>query len=103
VIWDLLKTPSGFEDDWKGYVRNQLGHSYLLGALPVFIFGVEALFITLPLYLTWEAIQLHRFEAQEWDSLEDTAFFLLGGLVPLFPALVVVQMLFILSGVMRRG
>lgn len=103
MIRDLLRSPSSFEGDWKGYLRNQLGHSYIVGALPVFVFGFEAMLVTLPLYALWEAVQVARYGSQLWDSLEDLAFVLIGALVPVFVPVIAVQVALVLSGALRRA
>jgi hypothetical protein len=103
VIRDLLRSPSGFEGDWVGYLRNQLGHAIVVGALPVLVFGPSAMLVTLPLYVLWEAVQIVRYAAQTWDSLEDLAFVLMGALSPIFPPVIAVWAALAVSGALRRG
>lgn len=70
----LWRTPSDFKGAPWEYALNQLGHGYLIGGLPVLIWGPDAL---LPLILVYLAVvelpQIVLWQGQIADGLEDAA------------------------------
>lgn len=110
----LLKTPSSFEADARGFVQNQTGHSWLVGgvgawALPFALaqLGLSAAW-TLPVllagYALWEAVQWRWYRAQAWDCFDDTAYVMIAACAVHYGLwwLVIVQMLFLRAGYLRR-
>ena len=103
-LLSLLRSPSSFRDDPWGYLRNQIGHAYIVGG-GLTLIGVPLWLVMLG-YAAWEATQL-RFYGSTWDdSLEDMAHVTAIAMAAHFsqPALVIPQLLFVASGFMwRRG
>ncbi len=104
----LLKTPSGFLTDPKGYRFNQLGHAYLVGGglaylLPPFL-GALTLFVILTGYVIWELVQWKWFNAPAWDNFEDTAHVMIVACAVYYQLwwLVAIQLMFMHSGYLRR-
>lgn len=83
----LLRSPSAFERDPWGWLRNQAGHAWLVGLLPV---GMGApWWLVLAVYAVWEAVQWLRYGAALSDCLEDMSHVLAGILIGLGAATVV--------------
>lgn len=97
----LFRTPSGFPDDPWGYLRNQIGHAYIVG-------GVGALFLPLwmiaILYAAWEFAQYEWFYGEAWDGVEDMGHVMFVACIVsyLTPAFLAVHALFLISGFLRR-
>lgn len=100
---DLFNKPSGFETDRWGYVRNQVLHSTLVGALPVAVFGPWAVPAVLALYAAWEGLQRLLRGSLAWDGLEDFGFVAAGAIAPLYPAVLIPVAAFLASGFARRS
>lgn len=79
-ITSKLKNPSAYLTDPVGYVKNQLGHSLLIGAIPCLLFGPIAFFITLAWYTVWEVYQWYFYDAEVADCLEDYFFVIASGM-----------------------
>ena len=75
----LLRSPSAFERDPWGWLRNQAGHAWIVGALPVFL-GVPW-WAVLAVYVAWEAVQWARYGAALSDNLEDISHVCAGILI----------------------
>lgn len=75
----LLRSPSAFERDPWGWLRNQTGHAWIVGALPVAL-GVPW-WAVLAVYALWEAVQWARYGAALSDSLEDISHVCAGILI----------------------
>ncbi len=99
---DLLKSPSGFSKDPWRYFWNQVGHAYLVG-LGLILVGVPV-WVVLVGYALWETVQWIWFKAQAWDCVEDFLHVMLLALAAHYqlPLLVVIQMLLLLSGFLKR-
>lgn len=97
----LLKSPSSFRGDPWGYLRNQVGHAYIVG-------GVLALFLPLWLilsgYALWEWVQWRFYGSKAWDGFEDTAHVMLVAATVHFrqPEFLLVHALFLGAGYLRR-
>ncbi|PZQ99935.1 MAG: hypothetical protein DI533_04715 [Cereibacter sphaeroides] len=98
----LLKSPSSFRADPWGYFRNQMGHAYIVGAIPV-LAGVP-LILVLVAYAAWEAVQFFRYDAELYDNFEDMAHVALIGFATYFwlPEFGIVQALFLGAGFFYR-
>lgn len=102
MLLDLLRTPSSFEGDPRGFLINQLGHMFIFGYMPVHYFGYWGI-LAIPLYIIIvEATQVLLFDGEIWDGLEDSAYVSLGALVWFTFLALVPLALFLLSGVYRR-
>ncbi len=99
----LLRSPSSFPADPWGYARNQMGHGYIVGGLPVLIWP-PLIFPVILGYLIWEDIQITRFRSELSDSVEDAANVLTIALAVWLwqPALLLVHLLFLIAGVLKR-
>lgn len=104
-ILTLWRTPSSFEADPRGYALNQIGHGYVLGALPAFLWGPPAV---LPLVLAYalvvEAPQIALWGGSAADAAEDTAHVATVAVAVawgVWPALAA-HALFVLSGTLAR-
>lgn len=100
---DLFNTPTGFETDRWGYLRNQVLHSAVVGALPVAAFGPWAVPAVLALYALWEGLQGLLRGAEAWDGLEDFAFVAAGAIAPIAPVVLIPAAAFLASGFARRS
>lgn len=98
----LLKTPSAFPADPRGYLENQTGHAYIVGGGLAYT-GLPLVVILIG-YLLWEAVQWWWYDALLWDCLEDTAHVMIVACAVryLLPMLVVVQLLFMAAGYLQR-
>ena len=81
-LWDKLRFPDSFPNDWYGEVTNQAGHHALIGvpfalALLPFLPVVWVPVVVAAVYaVIWEAIAQH---GADWrDSLTDTACVMAG-------------------------
>lgn len=102
-LWYTFKTPSSFKEDWKKYLKNQLGHAYLIGGLSVYI-GVPVVIVFL-LYGLWELLQyVFNDSAEAWDCLEDFCHvtMIAAAVHYVLWVLVAYQLLFLLKGVLWR-
>ena len=61
-LW-LLKTPSGFENDPWGFLRNQILHGVVFGVVPAFL-GVDPLIIALAYGFLIEVTQITFFKGE---------------------------------------
>lgn len=99
----LLKTPSGFDSDPWGFLRNQVAHAVVFGVIPV-LFGVDWPVVVLAYAFFIEVVQITFFNGEVWDSFEDVGF-VTGAALPvsyaIYPAFIVVA-LFIVAGFLRR-
>ncbi len=102
-LFELLRTPSSFPADPWGYARNQIGHGYIVGGLPVLIWP-PLIFPLILGYLIWEDIQITRYHGSLADSADDTANVLTIALAAWLwqPALLIVHLMFLISGVLKR-
>lgn len=102
-IFKLLRSPSSFPADPWGYARNQMGHGYIVGGLPVYIWPNSIVLVWL-VYLIWEQIQLIKYNGELSDGLEDFTQVLAISLAVYLhqPALMVVQLMFMLVGILFR-
>jgi hypothetical protein len=101
---NLALTPSAFDDDPCGFLRNQIGHGWLIGGLPVLIWGPLALVVTIPGYAIFEVWQWRARDGEFWDCVEDFAHFVTVGLAIAFaPVVLVSSAAFLLSGYARRA
>lgn len=120
----MLKTPKSYDNDPNGYVKNQLGHSYLVGGIMSFVlfFAIQAISkyfnihiepvfintvvigIVAILYTIWEAIQLKFYNAKLSDSLEDAAYVIMVSMAFQYGwwLILIPHTLFILSGYFWR-
>lgn len=101
-LLDLLKSPSEFKYDPKGYLRNQIGHAYVVGG-GLALLGFPLWFIFLG-YMTWELVQYEWYESKLWDGFEDTAHVMLIAAAAHFFLwqLVACHLLFLMSGYLWR-
>jgi hypothetical protein len=84
MLLNLLRTPSAFENDPWGFLRNQIGHAGVFGALPAILcsqWGLWGLWVVLAYAFLIEATQILYFHAKEWDGMQDTSFVAQGWLV----------------------
>lgn len=97
----LLKSPSSFKADPWGYLRNQIGHAYVVGGLLALVLPLWLIFAG---YAAWEAVQWRFYDAEAWDGFEDTANVMLIACAVHFLIwpLVVVHALFLGAGFLRR-
>lgn len=107
MIWQLFNTPSDFGDDWKGYARNVILHTLLVGMAGVFLeplFPGYGFFIAGGLYAAWELAQWRFRNALPYDCFEDWAFVQSGVLAYISGDIrvIIVAAAFLISGVMRR-
>ncbi len=102
MFLDLLRSPSAFLHDRWGYARNQLGHGYLVGGLALFL----PVWAVLAGYWAWEMVQIDRYRARPWDSVEDFANVAVIAFAVTIPAaslhLMAVHALYLLAGFLRR-
>lgn len=103
LIRRLLRSPSSFVSDPKGYALNQLGHTFLIGAAPVLVVGPWIVPVVLAAYVFWELWQFIHFEADAWDCIEDVAFVTGGVFCVLEPLMLLPLGLFLLAGAFRRS
>ena len=102
-LFELLRTPSSFPADPWGYARNQIGHGYIVGGLPVLIW--PPLIVPLIIgYILWEDLQITLFLADLSDSLEDLANVAVVALAAwlMQPLILVIHLLFLAAGIRRR-
>ena len=108
LINEYLRSPSAYEGNWWGHVRNRMLHTWLVGG--VFGFALHwylGLWGTALLLLIYAAAieypQWKNYNAQLWDSVEDFGDVLAGALTAAgyWPA-GVVQSVFFLSSALRR-
>ncbi|PZQ99214.1 MAG: hypothetical protein DI533_00460 [Cereibacter sphaeroides] len=99
---DLLKSPSSFQSDPWGYVRNQMGHAYIVGG-GLALLGVP-LWLIFAGYLAWEATQYFAFRAELWDNFDDIAHVMLIAVAAQFriPELLLCHALFVAAGFFCR-
>jgi hypothetical protein len=104
MMWliKLFRSPSAFRHDPWGYLRNQIGHAYLVGG-GLALLGFPLWVIALG-YAAWEAGQWQWFRADLDDCLEDLAHVLLIAVAAhsLIWELVVVHALFLGAGFVWR-
>lgn len=113
----LLRSPSSFRHDPNGYLRNQIGHAYIVGGggvlLLPFAFDLIAWLLpwlvipdafALPIvfagYALWEFSQWHFYRAEIDDCLEDAGHVMLIAVAANFMIwqLVIVHALFLGAG-----
>lgn len=104
TLLDLLRSPSAYRGQPWAYARNQIGHGYIVGGLPVWLLGPGALVPLLILYAVWEAIQWRRYGADLSDCIEDAAHVLAVALAVALaaPALLLVHALYLAAGIVWR-
>lgn len=100
-LFDLLRTPSAFEDAPRKYLRNQMAHGYLIGGLAALLLGPLVVIVA---YALWEVVQIRLFRGRVWDGLEDLAFVSCIALAVLTwnPLFAVIHTLFLAAGYARR-
>lgn len=98
----LLTNPSSFKGEPLLHVRNQLGHLFLVGFLPVFFFPWLLPFI-LGLYALWEYVQWRFYGAEDWDCIEDFGHVFAGTLATFSGLVLFVSLIWIASGAVRRA
>lgn len=98
---DLLETPSSFRGRPWAYLRNQIGHAYVVGGLLALVLP---LWLILAGYAVWEAVQWRFHDAEPWDGFEDTGHVMLIACAVHFLIwpLVGVHALFLGAGYLRR-
>ncbi len=98
----LLKTPSSFPRDAKGWTINQTGHAYIVGG-GLALAGMPLVLILIG-YAIWETVQWLRYGAEPWDCLEDTAHVMMIACATRYklPAFFFVHAIFLLSGYLQR-
>jgi hypothetical protein len=102
VTLALLKTPSSFPNDPGGWIRNQIGHAYLIGALG-YLIGLPVLFIVAA-YAIWEWVQWRRYQAEAWDCFDDLGHVCFGVAIALIGLeLAALHAIFLASGYLRRA
>jgi hypothetical protein len=84
------------------YLLNQIGHAYLVGCAPVYLFGWQAIPFIAAGYAFWEFLQFCWFDAKLSDCLEDLGHVLTGAFVALFPAAAVPHLVLVAAGVQLR-
>lgn len=70
-LLNLLRTPSAFRGDPKRYLRNQIGHAYVVGG-GLALLGVP-FWLIMALYALWECVQWYAYGAEVWDCLDDAS------------------------------
>jgi hypothetical protein len=96
-LLNLLRSPSSFRHDPWGYLRNQIGHAYVVG-------GILGLFLPIWLialgYAIWEFSQWQWFRAELDDCLDDMAHVMLIAVAAsmMLPQLILVHALFLGAG-----
>lgn len=104
-LWKLWTSPSAFKGDARGYVLNQLGHGYLIGGIPAWLWGPAALLPLLVAYLV--IVELPQFlwwGGSAEDGFEDTAHVATVAVAVAYgvwPALIA-HLLFVISGGLAR-
>ncbi|MEM8974626.1 MAG: hypothetical protein AAGD43_21420 [Pseudomonadota bacterium] len=100
MLFDYLKTPTGYKKDWKRYALNQIGHF----VLPIFALWLGVpLFFVIAMMIVIEVIQLLLFDGEAWDCVEDFAFEMMGVLAFLVsPWFTLGTALYLLAGALRR-
>lgn len=101
-ILNLFRSPSAYIDDPIGYLRNQLGHAYIVGFLPVLLFGWPAIPFVVMGYVFWEYLQVCWFGATLSDALEDTGHVALGSVSAVFFPAIVPHIVLIAAGYQWR-
>jgi hypothetical protein len=98
----LLRSPSSFRHDPWGYLRNQVGHAYIVGG-GLTLIGFPLWLIALG-YALWEFTQWQYFRAELDDCLEDAAHVLLVAYAVsiLSPMLLAIHALFLSAGYFWR-
>jgi len=71
MLLDLLRTPSSFSDDPRGFAFNQAGHA---GVGMLLAWALGAWWPVALGYAVWEIVQWRRFGGHDWDGLQDWAF-----------------------------
>ena len=106
LIREYLQSPSAYEGNWWGHIRNRSQHM-LLGLAGGWCFFAWLSWVGwagfLLAYVAVEANQYLNHGAQLWDSVEDFGDVLAGALAALgwWPVLIV-QSVFLISSAMRR-
>lgn len=98
-----LTTPSDYARDPRGYVFNQLGHAWVVGA-PLGLFGADWVLIAVLAYVAViEAPQLLLFGGTSADAAEDTGHVALGALaVAISPQIAAIHVLWLICGAKQR-
>lgn len=96
-IIDMFWSPSGFDDDLRGYAANQLGH-FVLGFFAGLFLGSWALIG----WAAWEVAQWRYAGGDPSDCAEDFGFESAGVLAVIFPALIIPALAYLVSGMFRR-
>lgn len=104
ILFDLLRSPSAYRDDWRAYARNQLGHALIVGAAPVVLLGPWFLLVTVLAYAAWEVVQWRRYGAEPSDCVEDAAFVIGAALIAALAAwpLFTIPAAFLVAGILWR-
>ena len=97
----LFRSPNAFRDDPKGYLRNQIGHAYIVGGALAFFLPLWLIAIG---YAAWEFGQWRFYKAEVDDCLEDMAHVMLIACAVIYavPQLVLVHALFLGAGYFWR-
>ncbi len=93
----FFRTPTAYYDSPVKYALNQIGHAYIVGFIPVFLFGWWSLPILAAGYATWEYAQMRLFHAVLSDGLEDLGHVLMGAVAALFPWVILPHLILIAS------
>lgn len=101
-MWGLLRSPSAYEKEPGKYLLNQIGHAYLVGFAPVFVFGWQAIPFLAMIYAFWEFIQFCWFDALASDCLEDLGHVLIGAFVALYALVAIPHLVLVAAGVQWR-
>lgn len=102
MLQDLLRTPSSFPDDPRGFAFNQAGHAGV-GMLFVWALGPWSFWLLAVLYAAWEAVQWREYGGDDWDCAQDWAFVMTGALVPSQPWLLLPLCGWLVAGYLRRA
>ena len=98
----LLRSPSAYEKEPGKYLLNQIGHAYLVGFAPAYVFGWQAIPVLTMIYAFWEFIQFCWFDAKPSDCLEDLGHVITGAFVAMFPAAAIPHLVLVAAGVQWR-
>lgn len=102
-LYRYITTPSRFDGDPRGYLLNQLGHTWLVGAPIGWICG-QWLLVGIALYIALiELPQLLLWGGTPDDSAEDTGHVLCGALaVAIDGRIALIHLLWLAAGALSR-
>lgn len=104
-LYLYITTPSRFDGDPRGYLLNQLGHAWIVGAPIGWICGEQFLTGVLYYAVAIELPQLLFWRGRPSDGVEDTLHVALGAFAVSFGlwSIVAIQLASVLAGTLYRA